>query len=193
MRFVHVTCLCNAMFVDFSVDFIDNIHITELGLNIPLQFVNFVAMSYTVACPDGQCLTGQLWHKTNPIFATLPFVTLLVHEENDMAQGLEGALAVANKDGLPNQTLIVCNLSFSFHFHILFQPFQRIAEGLEKHHPFSDTPAVDIILKNAKLILNSPSDVAYARRIWGLMSNYVLFDRLCATFGVATVSPCQPV
>jgi hypothetical protein len=33
----------------------------------------------------------------------------------------------------------------------------------------------------------------YALAIWSLMSNFIALDRLCMTFGAATVAPSQPV
>ena len=83
---------------------------------------------------------------------------------------------------------------FSAFFDIQFYSLQQIAKGLKNHHPFNDTPAVAIILRNAKSILASVTDkrsVGYVWRIWGLMSNFVLFDCLCITFGVASVAPSQ--
>ena len=66
-----------------------------------------VTMPHTVKLADGQPLTCHHWRQEASIFASLPFITVFVHAENDMAQGLWGALAVANRDGLPNEMLMV--------------------------------------------------------------------------------------
>jgi hypothetical protein len=71
-----------------------------------------------------------------------------------------------------------------------------MATNLDKHHPFNNTPAVKLILKNAGLML-APGTLqigwGYANTIWALMSNFIALDHLCATFGAATVAPSLPV
>lgn len=71
-----------------------------------------------------------------------------------------------------------------------------MAAGLDKHHPFHNTPAAEIIVKNAGLMLAPGTDAitaGYAFAVWSLVSNFILLDRVCATFGAANVAPSQPV
>jgi hypothetical protein len=75
-----------------------------------------------------------------------------------------------------------------------------MATSLDKHHPFNNTPAVELILKNAGLMLTQGTlqigwgyGSCYANTIWALMSNFIALDCLCATFGAATVAPSLPV
>lgn len=67
-------------------------------------------MPYTFKLPNGQLLNGNLWHRTNPVFASLPFITALVHAEDDMVQMLEPALEVAKINEQLGAALIVCAL-----------------------------------------------------------------------------------
>jgi hypothetical protein len=89
---------------------------------------------------------------------------------------------------------IICtNNSFPW-FRALIPLFQNIAEGLDKNHPFSYTPAASLIVDSATSILESdPITSGYARTIWGLVSNFIAFDHLCATYGVAAVIPRSPI
>ena len=71
-----------------------------------------------------------------------------------------------------------------------------MAAGLDKHHPFHNTPAAELIVQNAGLMLAPGTDrisVGYASAVWSLMSNFIVLDRVCATFGAAIVAPGQPV
>jgi len=71
-----------------------------------------------------------------------------------------------------------------------------MAAGLDKHRPFSNTPAVEHILQNTGLMLapgTPPIGWGHANAIWALMSNFIALDRLCATFGAATAAPGRPV
>ena len=59
-------------------------------------------------------------------------------------------------------------------------------------HPFSDTTAVDAILRHAETILSPSLDAVgqrHASRIWGFMSSFVMLDRFSKTLGVADVYP----
>ena len=71
-----------------------------------------------------------------------------------------------------------------------------MATGLDNHHPFNNTPAVELILQNAGLTL-APGTLqigwGHADAVWALMSNLIALDRLSATFGAATADPGQPV
>jgi hypothetical protein len=63
---------------------------------------------------------------------------------------------------------------------------------LDEVHPFSDTNAVDVILREANHIL-SPNVHAVGRknasRIWGFMSKFAMLDRFSKTLGVAKLHP----
>ena len=71
-----------------------------------------------------------------------------------------------------------------------------MASGLDQHHPFNNTLAVDLILQNAELML-APGTLqigwGHANAVWALMSNFIALDCLFATFGAATAAPGQPV
>ena len=67
-------------------------------------------MPYTVKLPNGQSLNGKSWHQTNPVFASLPFITALVHAEDDMLQMLKPALEVSGINGQLSAALIVCTV-----------------------------------------------------------------------------------
>jgi hypothetical protein len=67
---------------------------------------------------------------------------------------------------------------------------------LDEVHPFSETPAVDVVLREAEQIL-SPHLEAVGRknasRIWGFMSKFAMLDRFGKTLGVAKLYPGIPV
>ena len=71
-----------------------------------------------------------------------------------------------------------------------------MATGLDNHHPFDNTPAVELTLRNTKLML-APGTLqigwGHANAVWALMSNSIALDHLSATFGAATAAPGQPV
>jgi hypothetical protein len=71
-----------------------------------------------------------------------------------------------------------------------------MATSLDKHHPLNNMLAVELILKNAGLMLipGTPQiGWGHANTIWALMSNFIALDHLCATFSAATVAPNLPV
>ena len=114
-------------------------------------------MPHTVKLPNGQFLNGISWHTTNPLFASLPFITALLHAEEDMVQILEPALKVSDINDQLSAVLIVCTLISCF--LIKSHSWQHIADGLDGHQPFSDTPAVQIILASAKSMLAPDSEI----------------------------------
>ena len=63
-------------------------------------------------------------------------------------------------------------------------------------HPFSDTPGVDIVIREAEKML-SPDWISVgpknASRIWGFMSKFAMVDRFAKTLGAAEVYPGQTV
>jgi hypothetical protein len=73
---------------------------------------------------------------------------------------------------------------------------QKFGKGLDQVHPFSETPAVDIIIRDAKNILSPNLDAVgsrHAGRIWGFVSKFVMLDRFGAALGSAKVNPGLPV
>ena len=81
-------------------------------------------------------------------------------------------------------------------FLIWTKSLQCIATGLDNHHPFDNTPAVELILRNAGLMLTPGTPQigwGHANTVWPLMSNFITLDCLSATFGAATAASGQPV
>lgn len=68
-----------------------------------------------------------------------------------------------------------------------------MGDDLDKHHPFGNTAAVEIIIQAARSFLEPEAKSSYSRAIWGLTLNFIALDRLCATFGAAAAAPSQPV
>jgi hypothetical protein len=67
-----------------------------------------------------------------------------------------------------------------------------LAKGLDEGYPFSDTVKVDVVLREAEVILFS-HDRAISRgntsRIWAFMSKFVMLDRFSRVLGVAAQYP----
>ena len=63
---------------------------------------------------------------------------------------------------------------------------------MDEGHPFSETPAVDVVVREAERML-SPNLEAVGRknasRIWGFMSKFIMLDRFSKTLGVAKLYP----
>jgi hypothetical protein len=74
--------------------------------------------------------------------------------------------------------------------------FQKISEGLDQAHPFSDSYGVDIILREADDILSANLEMVgpkNASRIWGFLSKFVMVDRFSSVLGAAEFHPGLPV
>jgi hypothetical protein len=69
---------------------------------------------------------------------------------------------------------------------------QNFGNGLDDVHPFADSPAVDVLLREAEDILSPNLDAVGRRnatRIWGFFSKFVMVDRFSKSLGVAEVYP----
>ena len=147
-------------------------------------------MPHTVNLPNGEFLTRHSWCKENPLFTNLPFATNLVEADENMGDALGPVLALAKVNFQMTSALIVGAL------FIWTKSLQHMASSLDQHHPFNNTPAVDLILQNAELML-APGTLqigwGHANTVWALMSNFITLDCLSATFGAATAAPGQPV
>jgi hypothetical protein len=63
-------------------------------------------------------------------------------------------------------------------------------------HPFSDTNAVDVCLRESEGMLSRDFDAVAPKiisRIWGLMSKFLILDRFLKTLGWADDYPGSPV
>jgi hypothetical protein len=73
---------------------------------------------------------------------------------------------------------------------------QKFGKGLDEVNPFSDTVAVDIVLRDSEKML-SPNLNAVgpknAGRIWAFISKFVMLDRFSKVSGVAKVFPGEAV
>jgi hypothetical protein len=66
---------------------------------------------------------------------------------------------------------------------------------LDNIRPFSDTIAVDIVLRDAENILSSDLEAVGSKnsaRIWGFISKFVMLDRFLEPLGLAVVHPGTP-
>jgi hypothetical protein len=71
-----------------------------------------------------------------------------------------------------------------------------MATGLDKHHPFQNTLAAELIVQNAGLMLTPGTDrisSGYTFAVWSLMSNFIVLGHVCAMFSTTNVAPGQPV
>jgi len=69
---------------------------------------------------------------------------------------------------------------------------QKFAKGLDEVHPFSDSNAVDVCLRESEMVLSAKYEDAsskIASRIWGFMSKFVILDRFSKTLGYADDYP----
>jgi hypothetical protein len=67
--------------------------------------------------------------------------------------------------------------------------------GLDKHYPFNNSPSADWLVQNAESILasgNGQLGWRYALMVWGLVSNFILLDRLYATLAAGTAQTAAP-
>jgi hypothetical protein len=56
-----------------------------------------------------------------------------------------------------------------------------LAKGLDDIHPFSDTTAVDAMVRDADRMLVDEIGPKNAARIWGFISKFVMLDRFFKT------------
>jgi hypothetical protein len=73
---------------------------------------------------------------------------------------------------------------------------QKFGKGLDEVNPFSDTMAVDIVLRESEKMLSPNLNAVCpknASRIWGFISKFVMLDRFSKVSGVAKVFPGHPV
>ena len=57
---------------------------------------------------------------------------------------------------------------------------QKFAKGLDEVHPFSDSNAVDVCLRESEMVITAKYDESSSKilsRIWGFMSKFVILDR----------------
>lgn len=69
---------------------------------------------------------------------------------------------------------------------------QKFSKGLDEVHPFSDSPSVDILLRDARRMISDSLETVgpkNASRIWGLISKFAMLDRFGKTLGVAKLYP----
>ena len=69
---------------------------------------------------------------------------------------------------------------------------QKFGTGLDLIHSFSDTSGVDIVLRDARIILSSHLETVShdnAGRIWGFLLKFVMLDRFSKALGVADFHP----
>ena len=69
-----------------------------------------------------------------------------------------------------------------------------MGKGLDEVYPYSETTAVDILLREAEKMLSPHSDTVqvgpkHAGRIWGFISKFIMLDRFSKTLRVAEVYP----
>jgi hypothetical protein len=67
-----------------------------------------------------------------------------------------------------------------------------LAKGLDEGYPFSDTVKVDVVLREAEVILfahEKAISTGNASRIWAFMSKFVMLDRFSRALGVAAQYP----
>jgi hypothetical protein len=153
-----------------------------------------MAYRNTTKHSSGEILTGRLWRKDQSFFKDLPYYSD-VPRLDEIAGPLQGALGERGREGCYGALLIVSWFFISF----LYQSNdfrQKLGKGLDEVHPFSDTPAVDVVLREAGKILSPNSDAVsrnIAGRIWGFVSKFVMLDRFCKTLGVAEAFPAPSV
>lgn len=63
---------------------------------------------------------------------------------------------------------------------------------MDEVHPFSDTSGVDVLLREAEMILSPKWELVGSKnagRIWGFISKFVMLDRFAKTLGAADMYP----
>ena len=63
---------------------------------------------------------------------------------------------------------------------------------MDEVHPFSDTSGVDVLLREAEMILSPKWELVGSKntaRIWGFISKFVMLDQFAKTLGAADVYP----
>ena len=143
---------------------------------------------------NDEILMGKLWRELHPSFKDLPFYTEIPRMDK-MSGPLQIALGEGCWDACYRSMLVVKMLTIYFQYAANFQ--QKLSEGLDEVHPFSNTAAIDIVYCEAEEIL-SPKfivvSVKNASQIWGFMSKFVMLDRCSKTMGMAKLHPghCVP-
>jgi hypothetical protein len=143
---------------------------------------------------SGEILTGKLWRMDHPFFHQLPFHSDIPRME-ELARPLGYALGESQEEGCFMPLLVVSGHSIckTYEYNNVKQ---KMGKGLDEVHPFSDSTAVDILLREAKNMLSpylnavSPKN---ARRIWGFMSNFVMLDRFSSALGAKKIYPGRHV
>jgi hypothetical protein len=67
---------------------------------------------------------------------------------------------------------------------------------LDEVHPFSDTTGIDVVLREAELLMSDDMlevGPKNANRIWGFLSKFVMLDRFGKTLGAAELYPADPI
>ena len=109
---------------------------------------------------------------------------------DEIREPLDGALSQCSSEEWSNAILLVSNVKICLILTNCF--WQKIGKGLDIVHPFSDTTGVDIVLRDANIILSSDFNAVSKRspaRIWSFLSKFVMLDRFGKALGVADVYP----
>lgn len=151
-----------------------------------------MSIPYTIKDSNGELLTGRLWRKSHPFFHRLPFYADILRMD-DIARPLEESLGERGLVGSFGTLLVVRTLTFTC-FNEINISGQKLARGLDEIHPFSDTPAVEVILREAEQILSLDGDGAVlgrnnASRIWAFMSKFAMLDRFSKTLKLSDRYP----
>jgi hypothetical protein len=139
---------------------------------------------------SGEILTGKLWRKDHPFLNQLPF-----HSGIPRMDDLAGPLKKALVGGVGEECFVAL-LVVSQHSICRTEEFnnfkQKMGKGLDDVYPFSDTTAVDVLLRDSEKMLSPYLNAVSAKnaaRIWGFMSKFVMLDRFCSALGAAKTYP----
>ena len=165
--------------------------LTPPPITVAITFMD-MSIPYTIKDSNGELLTGRLWRKSHPFFHRLPFYSDILRMD-DIARPLEESLAGRAMVGSFGTLLVVRTLTVTCSNEINISR-QKLARGLDEIHPFSDTPAVEVILREAEQIISLDGDGAVvgrnnASRIWAFMSKFAMLDRFSETLNLADQYP----
>jgi hypothetical protein len=139
-----------------------------------------------VKLSTGEILTGKLWRKEHEVIRQLPFYSNIAGMDD-----LSAPFEAASQEGTFHALLIVRFLQYLLR-NKLNVSGQKFAKGLDEVHPFSDSNAIDVCLRESEMVTSSKYEdksSIITSRIWGFMSKFVMLDRFSKTLGYSENYP----
>ena len=88
--------------------------------------------------------------------------------------------------------IVNCKMTTRLSFQFFNDSQQKCGKGLDEIHPFSDTTAVDVLLRETDQLFSPDCDIIgynNAGRIWSIVSKFMMLDQFAKALELTKVYP----